>query len=125
MWGAAVGVGIGQILAGMGEKEASVTAVTAAAALGCRIRRGRRRSRIRSRPQRGYHDAFLVGAGSIGTASAASAEKVVELWRTYGFVVFAGLFVLRRGWRRERIKTMGVAIRSGGPADIETVVGVW
>lgn len=65
-------------------------------------------------------------AGSIGTASAASAENVVvELWRTYGFVVFAGLFMLRRGWRRERINTMGVAIRSGGPADIEPVVRVW
>jgi hypothetical protein len=52
--------------------------------------------------------ALAAVAGSIGTASAASAEKmVVELWRTYGFVVFAGLLVLWRGWRREGINSVG------------------
>jgi hypothetical protein len=39
--------------------------------------------------------ALSAFVGSVGTATAASPETVVvEAWRTYGFAVFAGLFVL-------------------------------
>lgn len=39
--------------------------------------------------------ALSAFAGSVGTATAAPSEfTVVEIWRVYGFVVFAGLFVL-------------------------------
>lgn len=38
--------------------------------------------------------ALVAFAGSVGTATAAGSETVVEAWRTYGFLVFAGLFVL-------------------------------
>jgi hypothetical protein len=61
----------------------------------------------RAVPQKGRDRAAMVlmllaafGAlsafvGSVGTATAASPETVVvEAWRTYGFAVFAGLFVL-------------------------------
>lgn len=39
--------------------------------------------------------AISAFVGSVGTATAAGPETVVvEAWRTYGFLVFAGLFVL-------------------------------
>lgn len=39
--------------------------------------------------------ALCAFVGSIGTATAAGTETVVvEVWRMYGFVVFAGLFML-------------------------------
>ena len=39
--------------------------------------------------------ALSAFVGSIGVAAAAGSETVVvEVWRTYGFAVFAGLFVL-------------------------------
>ena len=39
--------------------------------------------------------ALSAFVGSVGTATTASPETVVvEAWRTYGFAVFAGLFVL-------------------------------
>lgn len=39
--------------------------------------------------------ALLAFVGSIGAATAAGFDTVVvEAWRTYGFLVFAGLFVL-------------------------------
>jgi hypothetical protein len=45
--------------------------------------------------------ALVSFLGSIGPAISASSEtQVVEIWRAYGYVVFAGLFVLLAFWPR-------------------------
>lgn len=45
--------------------------------------------------------AFVAFVTSIGAATTASpATQVVEIWRMYGFIVFAGLFMLLAFWPR-------------------------
>ena len=45
--------------------------------------------------------ALVSFLGSIGAAVTASSEtQVVEIWRAYGYLVFAGLFVLLAFWPR-------------------------
>ena len=45
--------------------------------------------------------ALVSFLGSIGPAVTASSEtQVVEIWRAYGYLVFAGLFVLLAFWPR-------------------------
>jgi hypothetical protein len=96
---------------------------------------GRRHSLVRDRIAMILPVLSTVGAlfsffGSIGPAVTASpATQVVEIWRAYGYLVFAGLFVLLAFWPRrypsvwERAIFHKVALTLSAPTLIAGAVG--
>jgi hypothetical protein len=80
--------------------------------------------------------AFVAFVSDISTVTSASpATQVVEIWRMYGFVIFAGLYFLLAFWPRRypgiwelaildkaALSVTGLVLLGRGVAEVETIL---